>query len=79
MSQSFLHLEMVEEREGILSAEVVSAVELDDEQQKRVWPSVWLPTLASRYVSMHAWILRYVADWSRALVIQFSTAVLTRI
>ena len=44
--------EMVEEREGILSAEVVSAVELDDEQQKRL--AERLAVYTGKQIRLHA-------------------------
>ena len=44
--------EMVEEREGILSAEVVSAVELDDEQQRRLAERLALYT--GKQIRLHA-------------------------
>ncbi len=44
--------EMVEEREGILSAEVVSAVELDDEQLKRL--SERLALYTGKQIRLHA-------------------------
>ena len=47
--------EMVEEREGILSAEVVSAIELNDEQKKRIafsgaceWFAILVSTMGQR-------------------------------
>ena len=45
-------IEMVEEREGILSAEVVSAVELNDEQKKRVAERLALYT--GKQIRLHA-------------------------
>ena len=44
--------EMVEEREGILSAEVVSAVELDDEQRKRL--AERLAVYTGKQIRLHA-------------------------
>ena len=43
---------MVEEREGILSAEVVSAVELDGEQQKRL--AERLAVYTGKQIRLHA-------------------------